>query len=105
MEELKFSIYIYCFVGMALCLTFIFIISKFEKKHPNLFNDKCTTTERKQYNQLVVISVNVILLYVIFAIFGLTLITTSKPSPIVLLACMLLMGAVVINIVKNLKKN
>jgi ABC-type bacteriocin/lantibiotic exporter with double-glycine peptidase domain len=104
MEELKIPIFIYTTVGIALCLTFIAIISKFEKSHPNLFTKQATHYEKLRYTQIVKTSVNIMLLYLIFAIFYLTTISYQSPPLAITILCGIFAIFVINNIITTFKK-
>lgn len=104
MKELKVPIIIYSCVGIALCLTFSLILKIFEKNHPNLFSIYATKKEKLRYGQIVKASINTVLLYAIFAILGLTMITYEKPPIAVLIMCGFFILFAIANLITIFKK-
>ena len=104
MEELKFPLIIYSFVGIALCLTFITIIELYKKNHPNLFTTKATSDEKLRFSQITKTSLNVILIYLVFEIFALALMCYQTPPIAIIILCSVFIIFAISNIITIFKK-
>ena len=103
MENLKILVFIYTAIGTALCLTFIAIISKFEKEHPNLFTPKATLHEKSRYTKIIKTSINILLIYIVFAVLALTMECYQTPPFMIIILCGIFIIFAILNLISTFK--
>ena len=102
--EATLPTFIYSIVGIAMCLTFIAILDWYKKRHPNLFTAKATWQEKVRFNQITKTAMNIMLIYLVFYIFALTLISYKTPPIAIIVLCGIFVIFAISNIITTFKK-
>ena len=87
MEDLKIAVWVFSGITMATCLLFLFLIRRWEHRHPTIFTENATQNEKKQYKKMVLAMMNSILLYIMLFILVISFMAYGTPPFGIWLVC------------------
>ena len=79
MEELKIAVWIFSGVTILTCLLFMFLIKRWEYRHPQAFTENATQDEKLKYKKLVLSAMSTILLYIMVFILIISFMAYGTP--------------------------